>query len=65
MYWSNLFAVIAWVLLSVLMPTDGVIRRLEYIDLFPKRHRLVHNGRFPKFKALYCSLNMISSTEIS
>ena len=29
-----------------------------------KRHSLVHNGRFPKSEALYCSPNMISSTEI-
>ena len=35
------------------------------IDPFPKRHRLVHNGRFPKFKALYFGQNMINSTEIS
>ena len=35
------------------------------IDLFPKRHRLVHNGGFPNFEALYCSLNMVNSTEIS
>ena len=35
------------------------------IDPFPKRRRLVHNGGFPKFEELYCSLNMVSSTEIS
>ena len=35
------------------------------IDPFTKRHGLVHNGGFPKFEALYCSSNMISSTEIS
>ena len=29
------------------------------------RHRRVHNSGFPKFKALYRSLNMVSSTEIS
>ena len=33
------------------------------IDPFTKRHRLVHNGRFPKFEALYWSLSMISSIE--
>ena len=38
---------------------------LPCIDPFPKRHRLVHNGGFPKFEALYCSLNMVISTEIS
>ena len=38
---------------------------LQRINPFPKRHKLVHNGRFPKFEALYCSLNMVSSTEIS
>ena len=31
------------------------------LDPFPKRHRLVHNGRFPNFEALYHSLNVISS----
>ena len=35
------------------------------IDPFPKRHRLVHNGGFPTFEALYCSPNMVNSTEIS
>ena len=30
------------------------------IDPFPKRHRLVHNGGFPKLEALYCSLNMVN-----
>ena len=34
------------------------------IDPFPKRHRLAHNGGFLKFEALYCSLIMVSSTEI-
>ena len=29
-----------------------------------KRHRLVYKGGFPKFETLYCSLNMVSSTEI-
>ena len=33
------------------------------IDPFPKRHRLVHNGGFPKFEALYCSVSMVNSTE--
>ena len=36
-----------------------------FIDPFPKRHRLVHNGGFPKFEALYCRINMVNSTEIS
>ena len=36
----------------------------EAIDPFPKRHRLVHNGGFPKFKALYFSQNMVNSIEI-
>ena len=35
------------------------------ISPFSKHHRLVHNARFRKFKALYFSLNMVSSTEIS
>ena len=35
------------------------------IGPFPKRHRLVHNGGFPKFEALYCSPNMVGSTEIT
>ena len=40
-----------------------LVNKLLFIDLFTKRHRLVHNGRFPKFEALYCSSDMISSTE--
>ena len=32
------------------------------IDPFPKRHRLVRNDGFPKFEALYFSLNMVSLT---
>ena len=32
-----------------------------FIGPFPKRHRLVHNGGFPKFEALYCSLNTVVS----
>ena len=39
--------------------------KISPIDPFPIRHRLVHNGGFPKFEALYCSLNMVKSTEIS
>ena len=35
------------------------------IDPFPKRHKLVHNGGFPKFEALYCRINMVNSIEIS
>ena len=35
------------------------------IDPFPKRHRLVHNGGFPKFETLYCSLSMVNSIEFS
>ena len=34
------------------------------VDPFPKRHRLVHNGGFPKLEALYCSLDMVSANEI-
>ena len=45
------------------MPCAGQADR--FIDPFTKRHRLVHNGGFPKFEALYCSPDMISSTEIS
>ena len=33
------------------------------IDPFRKRHRLFHNGIFPKFEALYSSPYMITSTE--
>ena len=47
---------------------DGVIWQPKsnthfFIDPFPKRHGLVHNGRFAKFKVLYCSLNKVTSTE--
>ena len=37
----------------------------DHVDPYPKLHGLVHNGGFPKFEALYCSLNMLSSIEIS
>ena len=40
-------------------------QNFKNIDVFPKRHRLVHNGGFPTFEALYCSLNMVSSTKVS
>ena len=43
--------------------TEGMINLL--IDTFPKSHRLVCNGGFEKLETLYCSLNMLSSTEIS
>ena len=39
--------------------------RMALLDLFPKRHRLVHNGGLPNLEALYCSLNMASSTKTS
>ena len=42
-----------------------ILRAAKYIDPFPTRHRLVHNGRFANFEALYHSLNVISSIEIS
>ena len=42
-----------------------LIRILLDIDPFPKRHKLVRNGGFPKFEALYYSLNMVNSTETS
>ena len=29
------------------------------IDSFTKRHKLVHNGGFPKSKVLYCSQNTV------
>ena len=38
---------------------------LDATDPFPKLHRLVHNGGFPKFEAVYCIPNMVNSTEIS
>ena len=36
-----------------------------FIDPFPKCRKLVHNGGFPKFEALYCSLNMVNLIEFS
>ena len=42
-----------------------LLNNVTPIDQFPKRHRLVQDGRDPKFQALYWSLNMASSTEIS
>ena len=44
---------------------NKLARRWISIEPFPKRQRLVHNVGFTNFKALYCSLNMVSSTEIS
>ena len=50
----------------VLMQTSNIIKTEITIDPFTKRHkRNVHNGGLPKFEALYCSPNMIRSTEIS
>ena len=28
---------------------------IDSIEPFKKRHKLIHNGRFPKFKVLHCS----------
>ena len=44
---------------------EGIQCEYQSIDPFPKRQILVHNGGFPKFEALYCSVNMVNSTEIS
>ena len=33
-------------------------------DPFTKRHKLVHNGKFPKFEALYCNQNTVKSIKI-
>ena len=55
--------------ISDFVTVQGVPEKCEQvskrIDPFPKRHRLVHNGGFLKFQALYCSQNMTNSTEIS
>ena len=42
----------------------GHVKSLHSIDPFSKRHRLVH-WQISKFEALYCGLNVVSSTEIS
>ena len=42
-----------------------VLNIVHAIDPFPKRHKLVHNDEFSKFKALYCSLNVVNSAETS
>ena len=42
-----------------------VCQTVYCIDPFLNCHRLVHNGGFPKIEALYCSLNMVNSTQIS
>ena len=34
------------------------------IDPFTKRHKLVHNGGFPKFEVLYCSQNTVKPIRI-
>ena len=34
------------------------------IDPFTKRHKLVHNGGFPKSEELYCSQNTVKSNKI-
>ena len=39
--------------------------QIDDIDPFPKRQRVVYNCGFPEFKALYCSVKMVSSIEIS
>ena len=57
------FDVVRLVLLTVRAGSDK--SKSFCIDPFPKRHKLIHNGGFPKFEALYCSLNMVNSTETS
>ena len=44
--------------------SPALLSELFTIDPFLKRHRLVHNGGFPNLEAMYCSLNMVNSTEI-
>ena len=36
----------------------------DHIDPFTKRHKLVHNGRFPKFEVLYCSCDTVKPIKI-
>ena len=54
-------------MLSYMLSCKTKIMGLDFhgpINLFPKRHILVHNGGSSKFGALYCSLNMVCLTEI-
>ena len=34
------------------------------VDPFTERHRLIHNGGFPKFGVLYCSKNTVKLINI-
>ena len=38
---------------TVKYTTRNQVQILSLIDLLTKRHRVVHNGGFPKFEALY------------
>ena len=38
--------------------------KLFHIDPFTKRHKLIHNGGFPKFEILYCSQYTVKSVKI-
>ena len=50
---------------DILLPDKSPQVHLGTIDPFPKRHKLVHNGGFPTFEALYSRINMVNWTEIS
>ena len=42
----------------------GYAEHNKDIDMFVKRHKLVHNGGFLKFEVSYCRQNAIKSTKI-
>ena len=43
---------------------DTIFKYSKYpIELCRKCHKLVHNGRFPKFEVLYCRESTIKSTK--
>ena len=50
---------------SIIFDAAEKTQKCTGVDPFPKRHRLIHNSGFTEFEALYCSLNMVNSTEIS
>ena len=46
------------------IPTDHPWEKYQHIDPFTKRHKLVHDGGFPKFEVLHCSQNTVKSIKI-
>ena len=77
--WNNLLTISVWFYVlgeGITLQVDrfdpgreipiniGNTNHLNIIDPFTKRHKLVHNGRFPKFEVLCCGQNGVKLIKI-